>query len=226
VKLSWRTELVQWLLLAGMFVLSAVTWSSAPERIPVHWNLAGEVDRYGGRFEGLLFLPLLAVALYLLLAFIPRLDPGRANYAQFARTYAVVRTAVLALLAAVQGVIVAWIRGVRFDISLAVALLAGALFIVLGNALPKIRPNWFVGVRTPWTLSSRTSWTKTHRAAGWVFMATGAVVLATGALRPSWTFATLLVGALGGSLGLVVYSYVVWRHASDKTAPAGTLPAE
>ena len=50
------------------------------------------------------------------------------------------------------------------------------LFIVIGNFMSKIRPNWFVGVRTPWTLSSKLSWDKTHRLAGWLFMLMGAVV--------------------------------------------------
>jgi len=57
LRIRWQSELPMWLLLAAMFVLAALTWPGAPERIPVHWNLHMQVDRYGGRFEGLLGLP-------------------------------------------------------------------------------------------------------------------------------------------------------------------------
>ena len=74
MKLSWRTEVSMWVILAGMFLLAALTWTSAPERIPVHWNLHQQVDRYAGRFEGLMAIPRLALAVYLLTLLIPRID--------------------------------------------------------------------------------------------------------------------------------------------------------
>jgi hypothetical protein len=83
--------------------LAAWTWEGAPERIPVHWNAAGEVDRYGGRLEGLLLLPAIALVVYLLMLFLPRIDPGLANYASFVGTYNVIRFTVLGLLAGLYG---------------------------------------------------------------------------------------------------------------------------
>ena len=58
-----------------------------------------EVDRYGGRIEGLLLMPAIAVAIYLLMLFVPRLDPGRMNYAKFAGAWYTMRASSLALLA-------------------------------------------------------------------------------------------------------------------------------
>ena len=57
MKTGWRIEGPMLALVAAMFALAALSWSTAPDRIPVHWNIAGAVDRYGGRFEGLLLLP-------------------------------------------------------------------------------------------------------------------------------------------------------------------------
>ena len=54
MKPTWRTDWLQWLLMAGMFLLAAASWSRVPERLPVHWNFQGHVDRMGGKFEGLL----------------------------------------------------------------------------------------------------------------------------------------------------------------------------
>lgn len=226
MKLDWRMELPQLIILVGMFVVAAMSWSTAPDRIPVHWNAAGDIDRYGGRFEGILLMPLIALGLYLLLAFIPRIDPGRANYAQFQGAYAVIRVVLMLLLAVVYGIMHVSMRGVNVDMGLLLPLLMGGMLIALGGVLGKIRPNWFVGIRTPWTLSSKTSWARTHRVGGWAFMIAGVLVLVGGLVSTEAAVWTLLGSMLPLVVGLFVYSYVVWRDADDKQAPAGTRPAE
>ncbi len=213
-------------LIAGMFLAAGLSWSSAPERIPVHWNVAGEVDRYGGKFEGLLRIPLLALAIYLLMLLLPRVDPGRVNYRQFSHVYSIMRLSIVLVLAATYALVQLWIHGTRLDVSVVVPVLIGALFVVLGNLMGKVRPNWFVGIRTPWTLSSKLSWTKTHRLGGWLFVLVGLALVASGfAGSPAFvalTFA-LIVGCV---LFLCAYSYLVWRNDPEKTPPAGTLPGD
>lgn len=226
MKTSWRTEWPHWLLLATMFLLAATSWAGAPERIPVHWNVAGQVDRYGGRFEGILLLPLFGAALYLLLRFLPRLDPGRANYAAFWGAYGTVRLGVLALMTAIYGAMQLQIRGHDVDMATVVPFLIGPLFILLGSIMGKLRPNWFVGIRTPWTLSSKEAWVKTHRVGGWVFIAIGAAMMLLGVIRREWFVWAVVVGAGGGVLGLAVYSYLVWRRDPNRVPPAGTSPAD
>ena len=50
-------RILQPLLVLCAFAVSIVAWPRIPERAPVHWNVAGEVDRYGGRAEVLLLMP-------------------------------------------------------------------------------------------------------------------------------------------------------------------------
>jgi uncharacterized membrane protein len=193
--------------------------------MPVHYNLMGRADRYGGRFEGLFVMPLVAVFLYLLMLALPRLDPGRANYPAFAGAYATVRLAVVAVMAVVYGFVQLTIRGYAVSLERWVPLMLGALFIVIGNVLGKVRPNWFFGIRTPWTLSSKLAWTRTHRAGGWVFVGVGMLTLLAGMLKTDWAMAIMIASVVAAALGLTIYSYVLWRRDPDKTPPAGTLPA-
>ena len=225
MKTNWKTELPLLLLIAGMFLLAAVSWSTAPDRIPVHWGMTGEVDRYGGRLEGLVAIPALGALVYLLMLFLPRIDPGRANYARFGGAYYTVRAAVLVIFAVLYGVTHLIIRGVQVDMPQVVGLVVGAMFFLFGNLLGKIRPNWFVGVRTPWTLSSKRAWTKTHRLAGWVFILGGIAIMAAGVLQNAvavWLATGVLLVGLAGA---TVYSYLVWRTDPDRVPPAGTLPS-
>ena len=225
MKFSWRTDWPMWAMIAGMFLLAALSWSTAPERIPMHWGWSGEVDRYGGKAEGLLAIPLLALFIYVMMTLLPRVDPGRPNYDQFAGSYLVIRIGVITVMALIYGVIHLWIRGHRVSVDTIVPLLVGALLVVVGSVLGKVRPNWFVGVRTPWTLSSKLSWTKTHRLAGWVFVVLGVCLLAAGASRSRVAFVVALAVGAAGIIWTFVYSYLVWKGDPNRIPPAGTLPA-
>jgi uncharacterized membrane protein len=226
MRLTLRTELPQWLLIAAMFLAGAIAWPFAPERIPAHWNAYGQIDRYGGKFEGLLMLPLMALGLYLLLIVVPKLDPGRANYDRFRIAYAIIRIAILALLAAIQTVILLVAFGVHVEMNLVVMPLMGVMLIVLGGVMGKIRPNWFVGVRTPWTLSSKLSWSRTHRLGGWLFILVGLLAIGLAFAPQPWGLFVWMSSIVVATLGLVVYSYFVWRQDPDRVPPAGTAPSE
>jgi immunity protein, SdpI family len=227
MKTDWRAEIPQLAILAAMFILAVMAWPSAPDRLPVHWNWAGEVDRYGGRFEGLLLMPLIATGVYLLLLFAPRIDPGRANYPGFRGTYVFIRTAVLAVMAGLYVLVHLSIRGRSVDMQSAVPALISGLFIAIGATMGKLRPNWFLGLRTPWTLSSKTAWVRTHRIGGWLFILLGlSMVLATPLTDGPFAAKLLVFGAAGIAAWSMVYSYVIWRSDPDKVPPAGTTPGE
>ena len=225
MKTTWRTEWPHALLIAAQFALAAVTWNSAPDRIPVHFGFDGQVDRYGGKFEGLLVLPLVSVALYFVMRLLPRFDPGRANYANFAGPYATMRLSLTVALATIYGISHLTMLGEPANVATMMPLLMGAVFILLGGVLGKVRPNWFVGIRTPWTLSSKQAWNRTHRVGGWVFMVLGVLTMAAAALRAEWAVWTVIAGPLAAAVGLSAYSYVVWRGDPERIPPAGTLPA-
>jgi len=222
MKTNWRIELALLLLIALMFGAALVVWPSAPSDIPVHWNASGQVDRYGGKFEGLLLLPLMALGLYLLMRYLPNIDPGRLNYARFGGAYTAIRAGVLLLMAGIYAMVIAWVLGSPVDMSRAVPLAVGALFVLFGSVLGQVQPNWFVGIRTPWTLSSTESWSRTHRLGGWLFVALGVLFAVTGAFKLG-SFGYVAVGAATAGIAvLVVYSYFVWKHDPAKQPPPGT----
>jgi uncharacterized membrane protein len=225
MKFKLRTELPQLLIIVAMLALAAWSWQRLPEQIPTHWNLQGHVDGHGNKFVGLLLLPLTVAGLYFMMLLLPFADPGRANYQNFAGAYDLIRILVVAFMAALYAATVAAAFGHQVDITQVSFLGTAVLFIVIGNFMGKIRPNWFVGVRTPWTLSSKKSWNKTHRLAGWLFMLMGALFAAVAFVHTTWTFVALLIVGATCILSLVVYSYLVYRSDPHCTSPAGTQPS-
>lgn len=223
---SWRREAPMIAIIVAMFIASAIAWPRVEEPIPIHWNASGEVDGTGGRFEGLLMLPAISVGLYLLLTFLPRLDPARANYGLFAGSYGLIRLVFLLFMAAVHAMVIAAAFGRQVDMLLVMPLGLAALFIVLGNVMGKVRPNYFAGVRTPWTLTSVKSWNATHRVAGWVFIVSGLAFLGMAVVREGWYLVAVLIAFGVALVGVMAYSWWVWRGDEDRVSATGTRPAE
>lgn len=57
-------NLLSILLLAGIFVWLIVMWRRIPDQIPMHYNGAGRIDGWGGKYT-ILFCPVVAVFMYL-----------------------------------------------------------------------------------------------------------------------------------------------------------------
>jgi uncharacterized membrane protein len=213
---------LQWVLVAAMFLGTALVWPYAPDQIPTHWNLAGQATRYADKVQGLLLLPFLAAGLVVLLRALPRVDPKRERYAEFATEYAVVGLAVVAMLAVIQAMIVLWSFGITVDVGLVIGLSVGVLLVVVGLVLGDVPRNWFMGVRTPWTMESDRSWRLTHRQARWVFIVMGLSFALAGIAQAPWAFISAVAVCVAGVLGLVVYSYFAWRDDPNRDRPRAT----
>lgn len=225
MKLSWRTELPQLVVIAAMFALAAWSWQRLPEQVPTHWNSQGQVDGHGNKVVGLLVLPLTVVGIYFMMLLLPLADPGGANYQNFAKAYNIIRLGIVVLLGALYAATVAAAFGRQVDITQIAFLGAAVLFVILGNVMGKLRPNWFVGVRTPWTLSSKLSWDKTHRLTDWLMMLMGVLFAVVAFVHTTWTYIGMLVidtACIGWS---VIYSYLVYRDDPNRTSPAGVVPS-
>ena len=214
--ISKRFEWVPLLILLAMWGISGWAWQRVGERMPVHWGPDGQPDRYGSRAEGLLVVPAIATGLYVLLLLLPLIDPGRQAYSLFRGAYLVIRACVLGVLLVVHSAAVLVALGSPLDTTRWVMATLGVMFIVLGNLMGKIRPNFFVGIRTPWTLTSKRSWVKTHRLGGWAFILSGVFFLVA-----AWISGTkALIGSLviTGILlvSVVAYSYFAWRSDPDR----------
>ena len=75
--------------LAVIAAASAWGWSVTEpgEQLPVHWGIDGRPDRFGGRLEAFLAMPLVALALTGLMAALPALDPRGDNLRRSGAAY-------------------------------------------------------------------------------------------------------------------------------------------
>jgi uncharacterized membrane protein len=207
MKVSFR-EILLLVLVAVPLVQLYYLWSSIPDIIPVHYGLDGKADRFDNKSMLLWMVPLVLLLAYSILALVPRIDPkNRVNYNQGG--YYTVRLAVTMFLSILFGSYILSIAR-SWDFSRTVPLLIMAFLIVLGNYMPILKPNYFIGVRTPWTLESEEVWTKTHRFCGRLWVAGGMIGLIMNIVWPSLSLSFSIGLVVVLVVSSVVYSYSVY----------------
>jgi uncharacterized membrane protein len=201
--------------IAAITAFSIAVFSRLPQRMAIHWGMSGQPDGYGSRWFGAFMLPVVTLALWGLMRALPKLDPRSANIEKFRESYEILVIAVVGVMGVLHVGVVGVALGWPISVGTLTPVAIGALFIVLGNLLPRFRSNFFFGIRTPWTLSSETVWARTHRVGGYAMVMVGVLLIAAGLVATRiW-----LVASIGGSMILVllllVYSYVIWRSEQN-----------
>jgi uncharacterized membrane protein len=197
-------------LAAGLWALAALP---AGQSVPIHFGLNGEPNGWAPAAVGLLIIPALCALLWLCRIVLPRITPRGANLDRSAGAYDTIWAALAVVLALTQAAVISIAFGHGVNLPLALPVVLGLMFMVIGNVLPKVRWNYVVGIRTPWTLADERVWDKTHRFGGWV-MVLGGAAMVLGALIPPYGPKPGLVAGVTGMISVVTVgkSYLLWRE--------------
>jgi uncharacterized membrane protein len=197
-------------LLAAALVYTLVLYPSLPPRIPIHWNLRGEVDGWGTKPWAPFFGPAVMALLLVLLFLLPWLSPRNFAVEPFRGTFNYLMVVCEALIGYMQVVMLQ--AALHPAAEMGRMLVAGLFlfFVVIGNVLGKVRRNFWMGVRTPWTLANDTVWAATHRLAARLMVAAGLLgAMAVWLGVPIAICFVLLIAAL---LVPAVYSLVLYKR--------------
>lgn len=195
--------------ITGTSLITAMLYPKLPDRIPTHFDAHGVANGWMTRQLGSLLLPAISLAVWVLLRFGGLLLPREWRQRLDASPMATVGAIVAALLCALQGVVLYAATVRPPTVAVALGLIVGVFFVLLGLVAPRIRRNPWVGVRTPWTLSSDENWARTHRFSGYAFVLAGALVsvaVVTGG-------ASAVPGLIGAAVvAPIVYSFLLARR--------------
>ena len=216
-KINKKMEALNIVLLIAMAILSFYFYRRFPAQVATHFDVSGQPDGYSGKTFAAFFFPLVFVGIYLLMLLLPFADPQRKRYQEFGQVYQLVRLSINVFFFGVY--LLVGLNGIGYAVPIGLIMPAGVglLFIILGNVLPKVKRNWFVGIRTPWTLSSETVWYQTHRLSGKLFVASGLLLILSIWLPKNWQM-PLLFTIIAAILILTTgYSWWLWRQAEKKS---------
>ncbi|KJL02791.1 MULTISPECIES: SdpI family protein [Priestia] len=199
----------------GITLLTLVAWLIAlphlPATMPIHWGANGEADGFATKINAMILTVGIMVFIYFVIAFVPRIDPRKENYKYFSKTYNILLNAVLLLFFFVNMSTILQGLGYNVPMSYIAPIMAGLVFIIIGNYLQRVRSNYFMGIRTPWTLSNETVWKKTHRLSGKIFFIGGLLILIS-AFLPDGYKSIIMWGSIVLCVAVpYLYSYVAYK---------------
>jgi uncharacterized membrane protein len=204
------------ILTALMIVVAVFAYSRLPDRVPTHWNQKGEITSYGSKWMVVITMPSLLLVLWAMLRVLPRIDPWRENYVKFQATYDLVVNCVLTIIALAEVAVLAAALGAPIAVDRVIRAGAGALFVIIGNVLPRARPNFWLGICTPWTLTNARVWERTNRAGGYLLVAAGVIAIISALIPINVSARTLGIAGAAAAILTVIYSYFVWRQETSK----------
>jgi len=208
--MTLRVQLWCILMILAAAAATAYYYPALPAIIPVHWNVAGQVDGYGPRWQLWLMGPGMMAAMLLMGRMLPWLSPKRFEIQGYAATYGYMMAVLVALFGVIEGIMLAVALGSPLHMMRVLPVVLFGSLILLGNPMGKVKRNFFIGIRTPWTLASERVWHATHRLAGELMVASGALgLLAVWMAAPGWL--QLLLGLAWAPVA-VVYSLVLYKR--------------
>lgn len=218
MKTNLQKELPLIIIVLIPFVYLAYVWNSLPEKVPLHWNMEGEIDRYGEKSELILIPVLLPLLIYVLFTIIPRIDP-KGKIKNMGNKYTILKSIMTIFMSALAMIIIYAALNETFYNPNYIVLLIGILFALLGNYFKTLRANYFIGIKTPWTLENETVWKETHKLAGKLWFAGGLLIVLTSILLDKKTNFTLFaVITVFITVIPVVYSYIKFQSISQTKA--------
>lgn len=186
-------------------------WNSLPEKVPLHWNLEGEIDNWGSKYTliGLVFfMPILT---YILMLVVPKIDPKKrietmgGKYDQF-------KFILVAFMSVLSIFIIYISKNQKLSSPSMIVVLVGILFVFMGNYFKVIKPNYFIGIKTPWTLENEDVWKLTHLLAGKMWVIGGIVIVICSLIVPEdLNFYIFMSITAVISFVPIVYSYLIYQ---------------
>lgn len=213
---------------------SAIAVQFMPEKVPLHYDLSGNADRFGNRLELLMIPVMILLVMLVFIVMISRFekkaagasnDRERASAENNRRIAVGIAFAVLALLTGILAYTVirilvksgSGISQADFDDMKFTALLMSILFIVGGNLSSKTKPNSGIGLRLSWTEYNDVTWSKSNRFAGKTLCIAGVLGIVSTAFAKGIAVILLLLLYLIASVVISsVYAHKVYTEEKAK----------
>lgn len=144
-----------------------------PEQIPAHYNFNNQVDRWGSKYEALIFPAFTLVMGGIMLVIAKYLTKHEENGKNNESICIIAGIVSLVIFNIMTGYFLyVDFNGVENPSSIAIDInqisfgILGVGMIILGNVMPKLRMNSLIGLRTSWSMKNEDTWKKSQKFGG------------------------------------------------------------
>jgi len=215
LKYAFKKEWYNIILLLISFLALPFIWEQLPAKIPTHWNFQGEVNSYSSKAFGLLIVPATNLIVYLILLYLPTIDPKK-RITINQKPIPVLRTLLVVFLTGIHGWIISSALGAEMQSQSWIYLGMAAFFLIIGNYLSTIKPNYFIGIRVPWTLDDANNWKKTHQMVSYIWVSGGLLLIILFPFFELQTYGTLFA-IIVTLLAIIPVAYSFYLYNNNHT---------
>ena len=206
--------------------ISAIGISILPDVIPVHYDLFGQINRYGSKYE---LLVILAISLIFSFVMILLSKNEKKKETGNQKVFSLVNIGLLLFF----NVINAYLLFIGYtnsnneistntDNSMQMISIAMAvLFCFMGYIMPKVKRNHVFGLRTIWSIKNDEVWKKSQNFSGIAMIIGGVITIIGSILLPKtivfiFMFSILIIITIIS----VLASYIIWKKYNETKSPS------
>ncbi len=197
------------------FAVFGLFLSVAPEQIPVHYDMYGNIDRWGSKYEYLL-MPGSSMMMCLFMLTIAHLEGKGGRAAN--ETVLLISGIWVQLLFNALWIFFMYKAVQGTDLSVGaigeklILLLVMASLIPLGNIMPKAQRNAIFGLRTKWSMADDVCWQKSQRFGGFLMAGVGiSGVILVSILPDVWGAYAVMILIVLMIPAAILGSYRIWK---------------
>lgn len=187
-------------------VIGLILWRQLPASVAIHFGADNQPDGYGSKAFAVFGLPIMMLFFHFICIVATNVDPKRKNISE--KVFNVVMWICPVISLVVCNTLYVFNMGYKLDIGFVCGLLIGILYLILGNFIPKVKPNYSIGFRIPWALNDSDNWYHTHRFGGKCMVIGGIAMIVTSPFQNVWILLGLVIVPC---ILPVVYSYMFYR---------------
>ncbi len=223
-----------WVINVISIVMTFIGMSFMEDQIPAHYDVMGNVDRWGSKYESFILpgmILLLSVFWIVLLRYYDKKrvtasdDKTAREIANNQKVIYYVAVSMSILFVIMHGafmysaIIETGLESMvmAVDINKVTNTLLGVFLIVIGNIMPKCKMNGLVGIRTSWSMKNEISWARSNRFGGILLMIAGLVIMIQAILVGGILSTFIMLGIIiGVSIVCVIYSKYAYARSIEK----------
>lgn len=183
-----KYKMILFVLACVPLLLTLLVYPILPDTIPAHYNASGIVDRYGSKNE-MFLLPVITLVMGFVMNISSKISSKKEQSDKKMNEKITLITGILVIISFI-GLQISFLGSSLDNVSnlnlyilepnRMMAIMFGMTMIILGNLMPKLKTNSWIGFRTTKTMRDEVTWKKSQRFGGITFILAGILILVSG----------------------------------------------
>ena len=180
-KINWKILIITSIVCLLPMIFGAIIYEQMPDKMPVHFNVNNEVDRYASKNFALFGIPAIMLGMQIFCCVISDINENKKGKEP---KFIAISKWVIPIFSIVLPIITTQVAlGNAIDVRKWIMIVLGVIFIFIGNYMPKVNYDQMNGLMHPMPKDEK-AYRKTVRVLGYTSVIFGFVMLGSVFFKP------------------------------------------